>query len=305
MPAQTHGRARNGFHILANSRGRSTNLNQAPCDTDAACEKAYCCGPAIQPLGMKPQGCKRGLCSFTPNRGRKRALALGGIGSRSSIIKRAITRRVENRNQMPKNYVPSATRPRNATEWPTVNAICKNTQPCYHCTCCTITMTKNHPRNACLGTCQNNKKCCCTLASIISPTGSLTLTVNQSPPVLNKAYFTSKYWYKLVPGDLPSIGSASAITPCNLRKVWAFAFPSISGPADIITLILEGTQPAGFTTMRIQLGDNSFHNVPISAGEQVAEKGGLIVLFDFVNTGLTLANGQQWVFGQSYSISFL
>jgi len=160
MPAQTHGRARNGFHILANSRGRSTNLNQAPCDTDAACEKAYCCGPAIQPLGMKPQGCKRGLCSFTPNRGRKRALALGGIGSRSSIIKRAITRRVENRNQMPKNYVPSATRPRNATEWPTVNAICKNTQTCDHCTCCTITMTKNHPRNACLGTCQNNKKCC-------------------------------------------------------------------------------------------------------------------------------------------------
>jgi hypothetical protein len=57
--------------------------------------------------------------------------------------------------------------------------------------------------------------------------------------------------------------------------------------------------------MRIQLGDNSFHNVPISAGEQVAEKGGLIVLFDFVNTGLTLAIGQQWVFGQSYSISFL
>ncbi len=165
MQARTHGRARNGFHMLANSRARLTNLNQAPCDTNAACEKAYCCGPAIPPLNMRPRGCKRGgLCAFTPNRGRKRALALGGVGSRSSTIKRAITRRVENRNQMPKNYVPSATRPRNATEWPTVNAICKNTQTGDHCTCCTITMTKNHPRNVCLGTCQNpnsNKNKCC------------------------------------------------------------------------------------------------------------------------------------------------
>jgi len=163
MPAQTHGRARNGFHILANSRGRLTNLNQSPCDTNAACEKAYCCGPAIQPFGIRPRGCKRGLCSFTPNHGRKRALALGGVGSRSSIIKRAITKRVENRNQMPIHYIPSAIRPRNATEWPTVNAIC-TTHPDGHCTCCTITMTKNHPRNACLGTCQNpnnNKTKCC------------------------------------------------------------------------------------------------------------------------------------------------
>ena len=151
MPAQTHGRARNGFHILANSRGRSTNLNQAPCDTDAACEKAYCCGPAIQPAGMKPQGCRRGLCSFTHNRGRKRALALGGVGSRSSIIKRVITRRVENRNQMPENYVPSAIKPRNEAFWPTKNAKCDTAGSC---ACCTITMTKNHPRNACLGSCK-------------------------------------------------------------------------------------------------------------------------------------------------------
>ena len=160
MPAQTHGRARNGFHILANSRGRLTNLNQAPCDTNAACDKAYCCGPAIQPVGMKPQGCRRGLCSFIPNRGRKRALALGGVGSRSSIIKRAITKRVENRNQMPTGYKPSAI----YLDEPTANAICTHTQTDGHCTCCTITMTKNHPRNACLGTCQNpnsNKTKCC------------------------------------------------------------------------------------------------------------------------------------------------
>ncbi len=186
MPAQTHGRVRNGFHILANSRGRLTNLNKPPCNTDAQCEKAYCCGPAIQPSSSKPRGCRRGLCSFTPNRGRKRALALGGVGSRSSAVKRAITRRVQNRNQMAPGYTPSATQPRNATEWPTKNAICEikgycsnpiyttetacndatgavwtPTQPC---PCCLITMTKNHPRNACMGTCQNpkgNKNKCC------------------------------------------------------------------------------------------------------------------------------------------------
>ena len=148
MPAQTHSRVRNGFHILANSRGRLTNLNGPPCNTAAQCEKAYCCGPAIQPLSSKPRGCRRGLCSFTHNRGRKRALALGGVGSRSAATKRAISRRVENRNKMAPGYVPSATRPRNATEWPTKNATCKTP-----CPCCLITMTKNHPRNVCLGSC--------------------------------------------------------------------------------------------------------------------------------------------------------
>ena len=148
MPAQTHSRVRNGFHILANSRGRLTNLNGPPCNTAAQCEKAYCCGPAIQPLSSKPRGCRRGLCSFTHNRGRKRALALGGVGSRSAATKRAISRRVENRNKMAPGYVPSATRPRNMKEWPTKNAICKTP-----CPCCLITMTKNHPRNACLGSC--------------------------------------------------------------------------------------------------------------------------------------------------------
>ena len=148
MPAQTHSRVRNGFHILANSRGILTNLNGPPCNTAAQCEKAYCCGPAIQPLSSKPRGCRRGLCSFTPNRGRKRALALGGVGSRSAATKRAISRRVENRNKMAPGYVPSATRPRNMKEWPTKNATCKTP-----CPCCLITMTKNHPRNACLGSC--------------------------------------------------------------------------------------------------------------------------------------------------------
>ena len=185
MPAQTHGRARNGFHIFATSSSFKKNLNPPPCDTTDACYKAYCCGPAIQPFGIRPRGCKRGgLCSFTPNRGRKRALALGGVGSRSSTIKRAITRRVENRNQMSVGYVPSAIRPRNSTAWPTANAICKPGGTCsssaydteYECTrhgpseeeayvwtpiscpCCTITMTKNHPRNACLGSCQNRAR---------------------------------------------------------------------------------------------------------------------------------------------------
>ncbi len=164
MPAQTHGRVRNGFHILANSRGRLTNLNNPPCNTASSCEKAYCCGPAIQPSNSKPRGCRRGLCSFTPNRGRKRALALGGVGSRSSAVKRAITRRVQNRNQMAPGYTPSATQPRNATDWPTKDAVCTDTQTDGKCACCLITMTKNHPRNACMGTCQNPKgdknKCC-------------------------------------------------------------------------------------------------------------------------------------------------
>jgi len=185
MPAQTHGRVRNGFHIFATSSSFKKNLNPPPCDTTDACYKAYCCGPAIQPFGIRPRGCKRGgLCSFTPNRGRKRALALGGVGSRSSTIKRAITRRVENRNQMSVGYVPSATRPRNSAVWPTANAICKPVGTCsisgydtksactsgggvwtpISCPCCTITVTKNHPRNVCLGTCQNpnsNKTKCC------------------------------------------------------------------------------------------------------------------------------------------------
>ena len=164
MPAQTHSRVRNGFHILANSRGRLTNLNGPPCNTAAQCEKAYCCGPAIQPVSSKPRGCRRGLCSFTPNRGRKRALALGGVGSRSSAVKRAITRRVQNRNQMSPGYTPSATQPRNATDWPTKDAVCTDTQTGGKCACCLITMTKNHPRNACMGTCQNpkgNKNKCC------------------------------------------------------------------------------------------------------------------------------------------------
>ena len=142
-------------------------------------------------------------------------------------------------------------------------------------------------------------------------TGSLTLTVNSLPFSDGLAYFISNN----TPFPFsPPIGSASAITPCNLRKVWAFGFPSIPGPADIF-LILEGTQPAGFTTMRIQLGDlTTFHDVPISAGEQSAyppvppsavSPSGLLIVLNADETGLTLAAGQQWVFGQSYSISFL
>jgi hypothetical protein len=46
----------------------------------------------------------------------------------------SITRRVENRNQMLRVYEPLAIQPSYA--------------------CCTITMTKNHPRNACLGSCK-------------------------------------------------------------------------------------------------------------------------------------------------------
>ena len=159
MPAQTHGRVRNGFHIQAPSRSVSKNLFKPPCDSNSACERGFCCGTPIQPAWMKPQGCRRGLCSFTPNRGRKRALALGGVGSRSGIVKRAISRRVQNRNQMAPGYQPSATRPSPSyvnTNWPTTNAVCTDTQQTNGgCACCLITVTKNHPRNACLGTCQN------------------------------------------------------------------------------------------------------------------------------------------------------
>ena len=52
---------------------------------------------------MKPVSCKRGLCSFTSQLGRKRALALGGVGPRSAIIKRAISRRVQTKNQLCKD----------------------------------------------------------------------------------------------------------------------------------------------------------------------------------------------------------
>ena len=159
MPAQTHGRVSNGFHIFANSKGRLTNLNQPPCNNNAACDKAYCCGPGLQPSGMKPQGCRRGLCSFSAQRGTKRSLALGGIGPRSAITKRAISRRVQNRNQMPVGYEPSAQQPRQSyinDQWPTSGAICTDTtQSNGGCACCLITLTKNHPRNVCLGTCKN------------------------------------------------------------------------------------------------------------------------------------------------------
>lgn len=134
MPSQTHGRVRNGFHIFANSKGQSSNLNHSPCDKNSACEKAYCCGPAIQPHSSKPRERTRGLCSFVKNSGRDRALALGGIGSRSSAVKRAITRRVQNRNQKAPGYVPSASQPRNATQWPTKNSVCE-----VKCSCCITT----------------------------------------------------------------------------------------------------------------------------------------------------------------------
>ena len=153
MPAQTHGRVRNGFHIQATSAAILRNYNKSPCNNNSNCYKGFCCGKSIQPEGIRPRPCRRGLCSFTPNRGHKRSLALGGIGPRSARIKRAISRRVENRNRMPLGYVPSATRPPASDlngSWPTAGAICHNSQ----CPCCLITVTKNHPRNVCLGSCK-------------------------------------------------------------------------------------------------------------------------------------------------------
>jgi len=144
MPAQTHGRVQNGFHIFANSKGSLINLHGNPCNNVAACEKAFCCGPALQPKNRRPRGCKNGLCSFTPNTGQKRSIALGGIGSRSAIVKRAISRRVQNRNQKPIGYVPSAQRPSSSyvnKSWPTENAICSDTaQTNGGCACCLITL---------------------------------------------------------------------------------------------------------------------------------------------------------------------
>ena len=61
MPAQTHGRVRNGFHIQAPSRSVSKNLFKPPCDSNPACDRGFCCGTPIQPAGMKPQGCRRGV----------------------------------------------------------------------------------------------------------------------------------------------------------------------------------------------------------------------------------------------------
>jgi len=229
MPAQTHSRVRNGFHILANSRGGLTNLNGPPCNTAAQCEKAYCCGPAIQPLSSKPRGCRRGLCSFTHNRGRKRALALGGVGSRSAATKRAISRRVENRNKMAPGYVPSATRPRNMKEWPTKNATCDTP-----CPCCLITMTKNHPRNACLGSCARKSNSPNSLLTA-SPTSSASGPVGpvSSPPVALSAlattpglppYTLNGFQYRTI--DITFDGVIDAGTKIKIKAV-----PTLAGQA--------------------------------------------------------------------------
>jgi hypothetical protein len=106
MPALTHGRVKNGF----NQFPRTISFGSRKCkdksgNTLERCQKAVCCGKPIQPTKYKisSKTCNRGLCRV-PSRTtatRDRAIATGGIGSRSFGTKRAIARRVNTRNQLP------------------------------------------------------------------------------------------------------------------------------------------------------------------------------------------------------------
>lgn len=105
MPALTHGRVKNGF----NQFPRTISFGSRKCkdkngNTLERCQKAVCCGKPIQPTKYKisSKSCIRGLCRVPTRAGtRDRAIATGGVGSRSFGTKRAIARRVNTRNQLP------------------------------------------------------------------------------------------------------------------------------------------------------------------------------------------------------------
>jgi hypothetical protein len=104
MPALTHGRTKNGFNQYA----RTISFGQLRCkkengETRNHCLKGLCCGTPIQPIKYGNfSRCSRGLCRVPTTTGnRDRAIASGGVGSRSFGNRRAIGRRVQTRNQLP------------------------------------------------------------------------------------------------------------------------------------------------------------------------------------------------------------
>lgn len=128
MPALTHGRVRNGFNQYARTVTYAQNTCKGPggenlpcCKTKtqqqpASCggQKNFCCGKPIQPFkfSLPTKGCHGGSCRIPRGTGtRKRAMAAGGVGSRSFGVKRAIGRRVQNRNQFPLNYGLNSKKP--------------------------------------------------------------------------------------------------------------------------------------------------------------------------------------------------
>ena len=103
MPALTHGRVKNGF----NQYSRIINMKTAK---DPKTGRSYMCcatgGKAILPTKYNnySNGCFKGNCRVPTGTisNIDRSIASGGIGSRSFATKRAIARRVQNRNQLPK-----------------------------------------------------------------------------------------------------------------------------------------------------------------------------------------------------------
>ena len=166
MPALTHGRVRNGFNqyartvTFAQSKCKGSNGEPLPCckkktqqqPTPCGGQKNFCCGRPLQPFSVINKGCLTSKCRIPHGTTtRKRAMASGGIGSRSFSVRRAIGRRVQNRNQFPLHYPLNAKKPatqkglnlntgvRNA-----YGAECANTA----CECCLPTLPVPAPRLA-------------------------------------------------------------------------------------------------------------------------------------------------------------
>ena len=95
MPALTHGRVVNGFNQYA----RSITYSKKKCGGPG-----ICCGKPLQPTkyNVYTKGRNSSRIRNRENPKTDRAISLGGIGSRSFGTRRAIARRVQNRNQMPK-----------------------------------------------------------------------------------------------------------------------------------------------------------------------------------------------------------
>jgi len=116
MPALTHGRVRNGFNQYARSVTYSQESCKGPNGEQLACckkklqqqptscggQKNFCCGRPLQPFKIINTGCLTNKCRIPHGTTtRTRAIASGGVGSRSFSVRRAIGRRVQNRNQLP------------------------------------------------------------------------------------------------------------------------------------------------------------------------------------------------------------
>ena len=93
MPAQTHGRVRNGFDIFPKSKSVSKNNHKGKCANNKSCEKGFCCGKPLQPNKMQPSSSFRRLISSSRDHRKK---ATNVVIGRSAAAKRAIARRACN-----------------------------------------------------------------------------------------------------------------------------------------------------------------------------------------------------------------